>query len=76
VQKYEESWRLTKELADEASLVAAASAALLACGVRIDDSRVAVRANEKKDYFNDFRYELLNEARFGTRTESPSLRIG
>jgi len=66
VQKYEESWRLTKELADEANLVAAASAALLACGVRIDDSRVAVRANEKKDYFNDFRYELLNEARFGT----------
>jgi hypothetical protein len=66
VPKYEESWRLTKELADEANLVTAARAALLACGVQIGDSRVAVRTNEEKDYSNDFRYEVLNEARIGT----------
>jgi hypothetical protein len=66
VPKYEESWQLTNEFAGEAKLVAAARAALLGSGVHIDNSRVAVRTDENKEYFNDFRYEVLNEARIGT----------
>ncbi len=63
--KYEESWSLTNEFAGEAKLVAAGRAALLARGVHVEDSRVAVRTNESKDYPNDFRCDVLNEARFG-----------